>query len=89
MLRFQIYLKLGSLDTFGSNNNCLYVCRNKKVTRSNCPKRILAAVGEIIYKRREEYCVEESAETSKIIKEISELKKKVCELQSIVEESQL
>ena len=67
----------------------MYYCKNKKILRSNCPKRIISIVGEIIYKRKEAECLSEDGQGNTIMSEMKELKQKLEDLQKIVEELQL
>ena len=57
--------------------------------RSNCPKRIISLVGEIIYKRKEAECLSEDNQEVTIMSEMRDLKQKLEDLQKIVEELQL
>ena len=85
----QVYLKLCSLDTLGSSHSLLHVCKGGRLTRTSCPRRVIAAVAEIINQRREKLCAQEEPSIAKVLREMSILRERLDNMQGLLELSQL
>ena len=59
------------------------------MTRTQCPRRVIAAVAQIINDRRDKLCSQEEPSIAKVLKEICILRERLDNMQGLLELSQL